>query len=70
MAYPAGIACLTEKQNTPLHFATKSGVVPVVKLLIKLYPKALQLRNAKGEWPIDRAIANKVDVKVITLCDR
>jgi ankyrin repeat protein len=70
MAYPSGIARRTQKQNTPLHFATKSGVVPVVKLLIQLYPKALQLRNAKGEWPIDRAIANDVDVQVIALCDQ
>lgn len=69
-AYPAGVACLTRKRNTPLHFATKNGIRPIVKLLIQSYPKALQLRNAKGEWPIDRAIANNVDVKVIALCDQ
>jgi ankyrin repeat protein len=68
-AYPAGIASLTRRRNTPLHFAAKVGVESVVKLLVKTHPLALQLRNANGEWPIDRAIANDVEVAVIALFD-
>lgn len=56
---------LTKDRNTPLHFSAIQGSESVMELLIKKYPKAVQQRNADGEWPIDLAIKYGVDPNVL-----
>lgn len=51
--------------NTPLHYAAIQGVESVMQFLIKKHPKAVQQRNADGEWPIDLAIKYGVDAHVL-----
>jgi hypothetical protein len=64
-ANPSGLKALTKQSNTPLHFAAVQGVESVMHILIKKYPKAVQHRNANGEWPIDLAIKHGVTPAVL-----
>lgn len=70
-AYPAGVSSLTRRQNTPLHEASKYLVsCAVAELLISKYPDALQLRNAKGKLPIDRALAHGAKKNFVKLLEK
>jgi ankyrin repeat protein len=68
-ANPSGLKALCTEKNTPLHFAAMQGEESIMHLLITKHPKAVQQRNANGDWPIDLAINNGVSSDVLNVFD-
>jgi len=72
-ACPDSVKILDNERGTPLHYACslfKNEHLPMIRLLVSLYPEALHLKNSNGDTPLGIACKRGVELAKISILIR